>query len=246
MENLLYPDQPVRCIITGPSEKGKTTLLIHLILNIVNDYDKIYIYSPSIHQESYRKLIRCFECTIPVTDIVKLQRLKYDELADAIKELVEDENFEPSPVVMESYPSIDELMMPEDYDETLKSVIILDDLTEKELQDKRVQSLLKRARHNGINVFVISQDYYELPKKTVRANGKIFHLFKSDNFRDVQSIYQDKASMDMTLKEFKDLCNYTWSEDFRPLTIDTTKKKWNGRYRVGLTKVFVPRTDPFT
>ena len=44
MENVLYPQHPVRCIITGPSECGKSVCLTSLILKIVNDYDKFYIY----------------------------------------------------------------------------------------------------------------------------------------------------------------------------------------------------------
>ena len=44
IDKILYPQQPVRCIITGPSECGKSVFLINLILNIINEYDKIYIY----------------------------------------------------------------------------------------------------------------------------------------------------------------------------------------------------------
>ena len=49
MEKILYPNHPVRCIITGPSNVGKNFFLTNLILNIINEYDKIYIYSPSLH-----------------------------------------------------------------------------------------------------------------------------------------------------------------------------------------------------
>ena len=40
MEKILYPTHPVRCIITGPSECGKSVFLTNLILNIINEYDK--------------------------------------------------------------------------------------------------------------------------------------------------------------------------------------------------------------
>ena len=58
MDKILYPNHPVRCIITGPSECGKSVLLTNLILNIINEYDNIYIYSPSLHQYFYQKLIK--------------------------------------------------------------------------------------------------------------------------------------------------------------------------------------------
>ena len=44
MEKFLYPDHTCRCIITGPSNSGTTYFLTNLILNIINEYDKIYIY----------------------------------------------------------------------------------------------------------------------------------------------------------------------------------------------------------
>ena len=50
MEKFLYPIHPIRCIITGTSECGKSVFLTNLFLNIINEYDKIYIYSPSLRQ----------------------------------------------------------------------------------------------------------------------------------------------------------------------------------------------------
>ena len=60
--------------------------------------------------------------------------------------------------------------------------------------------MFKRSRHNNMSIFLISQDYYELPKRTIRANG-IIYIFKPNDFRDVQNLYQDKSSVDMTLNE---------------------------------------------
>ena len=41
MEKFFYPSHPVRCIISGPSECGKSVFPTNLILNIINEYDKI-------------------------------------------------------------------------------------------------------------------------------------------------------------------------------------------------------------
>ena len=79
--------------------------------------------------------------------------------------------------------------------------ILLDELNEKEMDDPRVQAMFKRSRHKYLSIFIISQDYYELPKKTIRANDNIYQIFKPNIFLDVRSFYQDKASMDMTLGE---------------------------------------------
>ena len=93
--------------------------------------------------------------------------------------------------------------------------------------------------------FIISQDYYELSKKTIRCNGNIFHVFKPNKFRDVLIFYQDKSSMDMTLNEFKLLTSSCWNEKYQPLTIDMTKVKYTGRCRLGLNSIIVPNKSPF-
>ena len=60
------------------------------------------------------------------------------------------------------------------------------------MNDPRVQAMFKRSKHN-LSIFIISQDYYELPKRTIRANGIIYHIFKPNNLRDVINLYQDKS-----------------------------------------------------
>ena len=90
---------------------------------------------------------------------------------------------------------------------------ITDDLNEKEVNDPRVQAMFKRSRDNILSIFIISQDYYELPKGIIRANGNVFHTFKPNNFRAVQNLFQDKASTDMTLNEFKYITSTCWNEN---------------------------------
>ena len=111
--------------------------------------------------------------------------------------------------------------------------------------DSRVQAMFKRSRNINISIFTISHIYYELPKRTIRANGNIYHIFKPNNFRDVLNIYQDKKSMDMTFSEFKLLTSTCWIEKYQPLTIDMTKNKFTGRYWLGLNSMFVPYSSPF-
>ena len=92
------------------------------------------------------------------------------------------------------------------------------------MNDPRVQAMIKRSGHNNLSVFIISRDYYELSKRTIRAIGNKYHIFKSNNFVDVRIIYHGKASMDMTLDEFKYLTCTCWNEKYQPLTSDMTKR----------------------
>ena len=241
MEKFLYPTHPVRCIITGPSNVGKSVFLINLILNIINEYDKIYIHSPRLHQDLYQKLIKCFSNYIPIHIILNI--LNEEDIDIVIEEVINNKDFQKSDTEIETYESIEELKVPQEYIDG--GIFILDDLNEKEMNDPRVQAMFKRSRHNNLSIFIISQDYYELPKRTKRANGNISHIFKPNNFLDVRNIYQDKASMDMTLNEFKYLTNICWDKKYQPLTIDMTKDKDTGKYRLNLNNIFVPKTTPF-
>ena len=195
----------------------------------------------SLHQDLYQKLIKCFSNYIPIHIIPNI--LHEEDIDVGIDELVNNKDFEKSNTEIETYESIEELKFPQEYDDG--GIIILDDLNEKEMNDPRVQAMFKRSRHINLSIFIISQDYYELLKKTIRANGNIYHIFKLNNFLDVCKIYQDKASMDMTHDEFKYLTSTCWNKNCQPLTIDMTKDKYMGRYRLGLNSIFDPDSSPF-
>ena len=105
--------------------------------------------------------------------------------------------------------------------------------------------MFKRSKNNNSSIFKISQDYYDLPKRTIRVNGSIYHTFKPNNFGDVQNLYQDKANMDMTVKEFNYLTCTCRNEKYQPLTIDMTKGKYTGQCRLGLNSLFAADTNPF-
>ena len=155
MEKILYPQHPVRCIITGPSECGKSVFLTNLILNIINEYDKIYIYSPSLHQDLYQKLNQCFSNFIPIHIIPNI--LNEEDIDLVIEEIINKKDFQKSDTEIETYESIDELRYPQEYENN--SIIILDDINEKEINNDKIHAIFKRGRHNNLCIFIISQDY---------------------------------------------------------------------------------------
>ena len=161
MEKFLYPTHPVRCIITGPSECGKSVFLTNLVLNINNEYDKIYIYSPSLHQDLYQKLIKCFTNYIPINIIPNI--LNEADIDVVIEEIVNNKDFEKSNTEIETFDNIEELKYPQEYENN--GINIIDDLNQKEMDDPRIQAMFKRSRHNNLSIFSISQDYFELSKK---------------------------------------------------------------------------------
>ena len=127
MENILYPNHPVRCINTGPSECGESVFLTNVILNIINENDKIYIYSPSLHQDFYQKLIISFSNYIPNHIITNI--LKEEDIDIVIEEIVNNKDIQKSDTEIETFDNIEELRIPQDYENN--STITLDDLNKK-------------------------------------------------------------------------------------------------------------------
>ena len=58
-----------------------------------------------------------------------------------IEEIVSNKDFEKSDTEIETYKSIEELKIPQKYEKN--SIIILDDLNQKEMDDPRVQTIFK-------------------------------------------------------------------------------------------------------
>ena len=119
IDKYLYPTHAVRCITTGPSECGKSVFLTNSILNIINEYNKIYIYSPSLHQDLYQKLIKCFSNYIPIHIIPNI--LNEEDLDVVIENIVNNKDFEKSDTEIETYESIEELNFPKN----TKMVVLL-------------------------------------------------------------------------------------------------------------------------
>ena len=123
MEKFLYPKHPLRCIICGPSSSGKSVFLTILISNIFNEYDKIYIYSPSLHQDSNQNIVKCFTNYIPIHIIPNV--LNEKDIDVVIEEIVINKDFEKSNTEIETYESIEELKFPQEYEDS--GVIIQED-----------------------------------------------------------------------------------------------------------------------
>ena len=94
----------------------------------------MYIYSPSLHQNFYQKLIKCFSKYIPIHIIPNLKNEEDIDLV--IEEIVNNKHFEKSDTEIETYESIEKLKFPQEFEDG--GIIILDDLNDKEMNDPRV------------------------------------------------------------------------------------------------------------
>ena len=132
----------------------------------------MYIYSPSLHQELFQYLFKCFKNFLPISIIQDI--LNGEDFDLIIEEIVNDENFEKSETEMETFESLEEIKYPQEYDSDFPIFIISDNLNGKEMNDPRVQALFKRSKHSIISISINRRDYYELLEQMV-----IFIIFSN-------------------------------------------------------------------
>ena len=74
-----------------------------MFLNIITEFEKIYIYSPSLHQDLYQKLFKEFRNYTPINIIPNV--LNEEDRNFMIEEVGTGENFEKSETEIESCES---------------------------------------------------------------------------------------------------------------------------------------------
>ena len=99
---------------------------------------------------------------------------------------------------------------PEQYNKIEIDVSVEEDLGDKSIQDfqnccvlfddlldsnqKLIDPFFIRGRHNDLDVYYLSQSYFDLPKRTIRNNSNIIILFRQ-TLKDVEHIYRDIAGL---------------------------------------------------
>ena len=117
-----------------------------------------------------------------------------------------------------------------------KNLMIFDDLL-LERQNK-CESYYIRGRHSNVNCFYLSQNYFKLPRQTIRENANFICLFPQD-LKNINHIYNDRVGDDMKKEEFRKFCKKCWEKSHGFAVIDLTSKKDNGKYRQGFDNFFI-------
>ena len=125
--------------------------------------------------------------------------------------------------------------------------VVFDDMLDS--NQKLIDPFFTRGRHNDLDVYYLSQSYFDLPKRTIRNNSNIIILFQQ-TLKDVEHIYRGIAGFDMSNDEFKSLCREAWRDPYNYLLINRLEDKNGSRYKICNEsnpeyKTFNPQTDPF-
>ena len=72
--------------------------------------------------------------------------------------------------------------------------VVFDDMINS--NQKLLDPIFTRGRHNDLDVYYLSQSYFGLPKRTIRNNWNIIVLFQQ-TMKGVEHIYRDFAGFDV-------------------------------------------------
>ena len=127
-------------------------------------------------------------------------------------------------------------------------IIVFDDVLGS-TNSRFIDQFFIRGRHNNLDIYYLSQSYFDLPKRTIRNNSNKIILF-NQTLKDIEHIYRDVAGYDMNYDEFKDLCRKSWEDDYNYLYIDRSKKRDQGKYCIcneskNTYLEATPQTKPF-
>lgn len=117
------------------------------------------------------------------------------------------------------------------------SIFIFDDVI-CEKQDI-IRAYFSMGRHKSVDSFYLAQTYSKVPKQLIRDNSNFIVMFKQDEM-NLQHIFQDHVSPDITFKEFLDMCGRCWGDKYGFLVIDKDREIKEGRYRKGLDSYIYP------
>ena len=241
----------IRGVIVGKSGCGKTTLLLNLLLRPGwLDYNNLQVFGKSLFQPEYKILKTAFEEKLPKDAIIKLfdnqdEIMKLSESLHwpeghiaslVVKEMAENLD-QKSDIDCKFFETSEDVPDPRDLNSEKKNLMIFDDL-QLEKQNK-CEAYYIRGRHSNVDGFYLAQNYFKLPRQTIRENANFICLFSQDH-KNINHIYNDHVSTDMPIEEFRKLCKAAWSKQHGFLVIDLSNKKHSGKYRCGFDVFYIP------
>ena len=225
---------------------GKMTLLLNFLLRPEwLDYDNLCVFGKSLFQSEYRILKKAFEENLPKQRILDLFNAR-DE--------IQDKQIPPLLLVQEWAKSIKDksnvkcnfLEMardvpdPHKLDSEDKNLMIFDDLFLD--RQNKCECYYIRGRHSNVDCFYLSQNYFKLPRQTIRENVNFICLFPQD-LKNINHIFNHHVGEDMSKEEFRKFCGKCWEKSHGFDVIDLTSKQEGHDCPGSLTQSFSPQMN---
>jgi len=196
-----------------------------------------------LFQPEYKILRKGFEEQLPKEMIMNIfenhaeilrEQISPNEL---IRELAKNQKTRSkAPIECNFYESADYVPDPKEISPEHKNLTIFYDLLLQ--KQNKCEAYYVRGRHLNCDCLYLSQNYFKLPHQTIRENANFFCLFSHDQ-KNIDHIFNDHLSQDMTKEEFKKLCKAAWSKPHNFVVINLTSPKNCGKYRSGFDNFYI-------
>ena len=235
----------LRCIITGKSGVGKTSLLLHMLLEPdILQYDTLTVCGASLHQKEYKVLEHSLAKGLSKSQIkVLFQRQREVEEEGGIQNVLNSyDGLCRGGITGNFFTDIPKIPDPSSYDPTKNNLLVLDDVMLG--PQNRAEAMFTRGRHNGLHCIYITQSYFRLPRQSLRENSSLFIFFMQDK-KNLIHIFNDHCACDdLTFDRFVNFCNTVWREcKHNFVTLDVTRHQNLGKYRKNLSHYWIPKYD---
>lgn len=200
----------IRCIIAGPSNCGKTNLLVNLIVSKHGlKFENIYVYSSTLWQPKYEYLRKLFHS--------------------------EQQNHHHK-VQYREFSASDDVIEPKDA--SPNSIIIFDDVICEKNQEI-IRKYYSLGRHQSVDSFYLTTTYARVGKHLIRDNCNLIIFFRQNDL-NLRHIYSDMGvGCHMSFDRFQQFCLECWRERYGFAVIDMDSDLEDGRYRKGFAEYLI-------
>ena len=212
-------------LFIAPSHSGKTTVLVNMILRpslgLCVHYQKIIIFSPTVHQDSSWDLLQPGQYfPFPVKCRDGRKRMSAEIMLDS------DFSSAKIQVILDSQEAHETSKRP-------RVLVVLDDLGSELVQgDVTMNRLLFRGRHSKVWCYITSQLYRRVPR-SIRVNMP-YLLFWSVNQNELKTISEELATD--SVREFEAMFKKCTSKQYDFLCVNM-KKPVEDRYLCSFNKI---------
>lgn len=224
------PSLPFIAALIGSSGQGKSTTCINFLQKYIdeNAFDRIALFSPTSVPDEQTGLTaddRFFQ--LPVTemfssysdedleDLIDTQKREIKEYKDYMRDkktweayLKNPDNDKLEEECLEIMERTGSLPPVTDLKRYPSGLIILDDLGDdvsiKKTGKSKLNNFVCRIRHSLFSFITNYQSLYQCPA-TIRRQVNLYIIFKTQDEKYLQSLYQEIAAGDMTFPTFKKL-----------------------------------------
>lgn len=209
---------PFRCILSGESGTGKTTVLIHLLNHFYSPYfDAIYIWSPHFYIDSTWRNLK-----------FKPAGVHLDFHEEHVDQILAQQD-----AVISKHGVL----------KAKKILLILDDMINERdaMKSDRITRIFTIGRHKNASVLVATQKLNKVGL-TMRSNASLLCIFQASNGREWECILDEQRSQFVTRDMFQKIFNEAVTRHPHGfLTVNRQTKDPRNIYRFDLDTV-VPIT----